>query len=274
MTNPSRPKDPSGFRHLDAGLGPALPMDPLAFDRIVEQAVETILDGSRTVERPRRPWQWLALAAIVVASTAGAATLTARHFIVARAPALASSNVLVPLGVNSKILHPPKHRSNDVDELPATATTSMPTSPSPSVPLPSPPKPAAAEDRLAQANQLRQAGRWQEAEAAYLQIATHYAAAPEAEVASLAAAALRLEHLSDPQGALRLYESLAQGGRLSVEARFGVARCQRALGNPAAEAAALAMVVELAPQSLQADRARQRLSQLRQENATSLNPKD
>jgi tetratricopeptide (TPR) repeat protein len=131
-----------------------------------------------------------------------------------------------------------------------------------SLPAASPGEPAAVGDQLARANLMRQAGRWKDAEAAYVGIAKRFTGASEAEVASLAAATLRLEHLADPEGALRLYESVARGGRLNVEALFGVARCQRALGNQPAEQAALSKVIEQAPQSLQADRARPRLLQL------------
>jgi hypothetical protein len=145
---------------------------------------------------------------------------------------------------------------------PSTAVPSTAAVASTSVPVPSPSVPAAVEDQLAQANLMRQNGRWKEAEVAYLASAKRFAAASEAEVASLAAAALRLEHLADPQGALSLYESVARGGRLNVEALYGVARSQRLLGNQPAEQAALSKVIEQAPQSLQADRARQRLMQL------------
>jgi tetratricopeptide (TPR) repeat protein len=127
---------------------------------------------------------------------------------------------------------------------------------------------AALRDRLAQANILRQSGHWREAEAAYLEIARQYSAAPEFEVASLAAAALRLEHLNDPQGALHLYESLAPEAALSPEARYGVARCHRALGDVVAEDAALSALIDHAPNSIQVERARQRLTQLRSKKGT------
>jgi TolA-binding protein len=121
-------------------------------------------------------------------------------------------------------------------------------------------------DRLGLANDLRRARRWRDAEAAYLAIATDYPAAPEAYVATLAAAALRLEHLGDPAGALLLYQSSSRRGPLGVEAMFGVARSERALGRPDAEAAALQTVIQAYPNSLQADRARRRLGELRPES--------
>ena len=117
-------------------------------------------------------------------------------------------------------------------------------------------------DRLAAAVDLRRAGQWQAAEVAYLNVAAQYPRAPEAYVATLAAGALRLEHLEDPVGALRLYESLAHGSALGVEALSGVARCYQALGNRTAELSALRSVIDAYPTSIQADRARVRLKQL------------
>ena len=55
-------------------------------------------------------------------------------------------------------------------------------------------------DELSAANDLRRKSRWQAAEAAYRDIAAQYPRAPEATVAQLAAAELRLEHLGDAIG--------------------------------------------------------------------------
>ena len=119
-----------------------------------------------------------------------------------------------------------------------------------------------AADLLKAANQLRRQGQWAEAERAYANIARHYGASAQGPVAALAAASLRLEHLSDPRGALRLYQSAKKAPSLSAEAELGVANCYRALGDREAEIAALRRVTAAHPEALFHDRAVRRLQTL------------
>lgn len=119
-----------------------------------------------------------------------------------------------------------------------------------------------AADLLKAANQLRRQGQWAEAERAYAQVATSFTGSAQGPVAALAAASLRLEHLSDPRGALRLYRSALKAPSLSAEAELGVADCYRALGDRAAEIAALRRVTSAHPEAVFYERALRRLQAL------------
>jgi len=81
----------------------------------------------------------------------------------------------------------------------------------------------------------------------------------------VAAASLRLEHLNDARGALRLYqrvvEETAASGDLAEEALWGVAEAQRVLGNTSAETKTLERFLSTFPNSVLAPRARQRLAE-------------
>jgi hypothetical protein len=120
----------------------------------------------------------------------------------------------------------------------------------------------AAADLLKQANQLRRQAQWADAERAYAHIASNYGASAQGPVAALAAASLRLEHLSDPRGALRLYQSAKKAPSLSAEAELGIANCYRALGDREAEMAALRRVTSAYPDALFHERAVRRLQTL------------
>ena len=250
----TEPEDRVGFPPLDRGPGPAPPLAPDDLTRMVERVVSQFRH-----ETPRRRppgLVWYGLAAIVVAASAGAVTLMAKRHVPAPSPSATSQTA----GAQSVPEPRPSATPAPLAEPPPSAA--------PAVDRPSLPAPRASvtvADRLGNANDLRRAGRWRDAEAAYLAIATDYPAAPEAYVATLAAAALRLEHLGDPAGALQLYESSSRRGPLGVEAMFGVARSERALGRPDAEVSALRAVIRAYPDSLQADRARRRLEELRPE---------
>jgi tetratricopeptide (TPR) repeat protein len=249
-------KSRQGFPSLDGQAGPAVPLSPGESAALVERVIDRVL--SRT-ERPRKlRLAWLALAAIVVAASAGAATWVAQR----RTPAgIAPSASDVPLSAPSQGR---AYRLYPALPIPLSVAEPQPSTPRRSLALPPPSGSIkiTAADGIGAANELRRAGRWQAAEAKYREVVADFPSAPEAYVATLAAAALRLEHLGDPAGALRLYQSLSRGGSLGVEAMFGVARCHRALGQTAAEKAALEAVVSAYPTSLQSDRARQRLGEI------------
>lgn len=108
----------------------------------------------------------------------------------------------------------------------------------------------APPDLLAEANRLRRAGSYGEAEATYRRIVQLSPRSREAHVARVAAAGLRLDRLNDPQGAARMYREASRGsGGLAAEATFGLARASRALGDRAAETQALRSIVERFPRS-------------------------
>lgn len=144
----------------------------------------------------------------------------------------------------------------------------MPTQAAPAAPMPvdvpasseptrraprTPSAPAETEsavDLLAEANRLRRAGAYAQAEATYRRVVATSPGAREAHVARVAAAGLRLDRLGDAQGAARLYREAMRGrGALAAEATFGYARASRSLGDRAGEIEALRAIVERHPAS-------------------------
>jgi tetratricopeptide (TPR) repeat protein len=120
-----------------------------------------------------------------------------------------------------------------------------------------------ADDLLRRANALRGAGSYREAERTYLEVTSAHPSTHAAYVARVAAAALRLEHLGDPGGAVRLYRSaIVHGGALDAEARAGLARAYARLGRDAEEAEAWRGLLARHPSSPFAGRARSRLAEL------------
>jgi hypothetical protein len=90
-------------------------------------------------------------------------------------------------------------------------------------------------------------------------VLTTHPQSPQAYVARVSAAALRLEHLGDPAGALRLYGS-GSGGPLTPEIAWGKARAHRALGQTASERRELEALAS--GSSSLAEAARERLKQI------------
>jgi tetratricopeptide (TPR) repeat protein len=118
---------------------------------------------------------------------------------------------------------------------------------------------------LEHANALRAARSWHAAQREYLRIAESGAGSRERYVASVAAAALCLQHTGEPRRALSLYRRALRAlpqGDLSEDVRLGVARAFNALHDEAAEADALREFLAHHPESLDADAARQRLAVL------------
>jgi len=120
----------------------------------------------------------------------------------------------------------------------------------------------APEDWLVEGNRLRGERRWAKADEAYAQALRSAPHSQTAYVARVASAAVRLEHLNDPAGALALYRAAlreAPSGPLREEVLFGIADAQRALGNGTAEREALERFLREHPSSPLAAQARSRL---------------
>jgi len=260
----SEPKDwhLSGLDPLDASPGPALRLSAQAADELAARVVARA-QPQPARHRPTRP-PWLLAAAIV----AGTAAATAGTWVMLRTAGTSGVPVATPSAVD-----PPTHRhpSSAVVRRPHPSEDLSPAAePSSSAPLrrsalPEQPSVSSVEpvpDLLRQANQLRGQGRWADAERAYSDVIRTNPRSAQAYVATLAAASLRLEHLGDPRGALRLYESALQGGSLNVEAALGAARCHRALGNRAAEAEALRRALAAGASGLVRRQTEQRLRDL------------
>ncbi|UJR82788.1 tetratricopeptide repeat protein [Sandaracinus amylolyticus] len=127
------------------------------------------------------------------------------------------------------------------------------------------PAPRTPDDLLAEANALRSAGRWREAEATYARVPREHPDSFSAYVAQVAAGDVRLAHLRDPRGALRLYRralAARPGGPLDAEAREGIARALRRLGDQRGERDTLRALISAHPTTPAATRARARLAEL------------
>lgn len=125
--------------------------------------------------------------------------------------------------------------------------------------------PATAPDLLARANEQRRARDYGAAERSYVQVVARFGNSSSAYVARVAAASLRLEHLGNARGAATLYrEALRRrpNGNLDAEARYGLARAQRRLGQVNAERRTLEELLRQHPQAPFASRARSRLAEL------------
>jgi hypothetical protein len=120
-------------------------------------------------------------------------------------------------------------------------------------------------DALAEANRLRAARRWADAERAYVLVMRAAPESNEAYVATVAAAALRLERLGEPAAAEELFRKaleLRPRGTLAEEAAYGLADCRRARGDSAGEAQALRAFLAGHPDALAAPQAAERLRAL------------
>jgi hypothetical protein len=149
----------------------------------------------------------------------------------------------------------------DTTEAPATS----PELPEARDPVMSLPANAPVEDIVAYANQERKEKRWRAAEALYERVMRDHAGTDAAAIATVASASLHLDRLADPVGALRRYLQalrLRPDGPLAEEARWGLAETHRALGDKAAERSALRAFLAAHPRSVNAARARKRLTEL------------
>jgi tetratricopeptide (TPR) repeat protein len=123
----------------------------------------------------------------------------------------------------------------------------------------------APEDLLQKANQSRAAGRFRDAAQTYSLVYDRFPRSQAAYVARVAAAALELEHLSNPLKARKLFELALQErpkGALDLEARQGLSVALRDLEDRAGEREALRSLVTRHPGSPAARRAQVRLMEL------------
>lgn len=255
---------------LDADDGPALPLDRPALDREVANLFAK-QDALLSVQKRR----WLAGAAIggVLASVSILTAIGSRESKsapIVTAPVVATSRdeALTPAPVAAP-------SPSTVERVPAFDVGSLPTASHSAArrvgPSPSSTSTAAtneveqAEDLLRKANGLRAEKNWADATKTYERVVDTYSTSGQAYPAMVAAAGLRLDRLSDPAGALRLYRRALDarpGGALAEEARFGEARALRALGKTDDERASLQKFLSSYPSSWRAEEARTRLRAL------------
>ena len=247
--------EPAPLEPLDESDGPAVRLSAEEFNTAVSAAVSAAFPARRRLDRRRIPFL-LAAAALGITGVAFALYFGRLQ--------RSSPSPTVLASVSSAGLTQPSASggSNDVQQQPPPAASTETSANPPEIERAKSAGPTNAADMLKAANQLRRQARWADAERVYSQVATTYASVAQGPVAALAAASLRLEHLRDPQGALRLYQSATRASSLAAEAELGIADCYHALGNRNAEVGALRLVVTDYPQALFHERAEARLKAL------------
>lgn len=244
---------------LDDAPGPATPVSPRASREVREQI---LADAARRSRRRAGIWRLLRPApvgaglAVMLVVASGAAAV--RLWPVLRGVVPASAETESPERPESA------PRSSRVHSVPSEVVAPAPD-------LPADPLPSRAEheaaarapiDLLARANQLRAHKRWGAAEAIYLRVLERRAGARVSSTAALAAAELRLSKLGRPRAALQLFERALREepeGALAEQARHGIARAFRALGDTPGEARALRAFIAAHPGSLMLPHAERRL---------------
>jgi tetratricopeptide (TPR) repeat protein len=124
---------------------------------------------------------------------------------------------------------------------------------------------APPEDILALANTRRKEKRWRDADALYRRVMVRHKGSDASVFAAVASAALHLDRLGDPAGALRRYRRALRvqpSGALAEEARWGVAESLRAVDDTDAEAEALRAFLASHRDSVNAPAAQRRLSEI------------
>lgn len=137
-------------------------------------------------------------------------------------------------------------------------------------PIVAEPTSLSAEQLLERANAARARREWAQAERLYARVVqadkgNGVLLSDTAYAATVAAAALQLEHTHDARGALERYRFALNArphGSLSEEARYGMANAHKALGAFDAEQAALRQFLAHHPRSLFAPHAQKRLQEL------------
>lgn len=125
-----------------------------------------------------------------------------------------------------------------------------------------------AEDALVAANRLRLQKQWAPAARAYQDIAGRFAGSDAAYVATVARAQLLLDHLDQPQAALKLFRQALVSqpqGPLTEEVRYDLAACYRLLGDVAGEREALKTFLGVQSSNPRRAAAAARLSELQRQ---------
>ncbi|HEY2735758.1 MAG TPA: hypothetical protein VGI70_17290 [Polyangiales bacterium] len=210
----------------------------------------------------RRRWlQTISIAAGALLAMAGAAAAARFYFHFdepSRAP-LAPPTAVTPIPPQSAhaLLAPEPIPAPEDDAVPAVAPPPRAASKSA--------RASAPEDLLQKANRLRSDAQFREAALTYSQVYERFPKSSSAYVARVAAAAIELEHLSNPTAARRLFEQALRdqpSGALDLEARQGLSVALRDLEDRPGEVRALRSLVEAHPDSPAARRAQVRMREL------------
>lgn len=127
------------------------------------------------------------------------------------------------------------------------------------------PTPVTAQDLLSQASSARRQGEYESASELYRTLQRRFPTSREASVSHVALGRILLDDLRDPAGSLAQFDRYlrrAPRGSLALEARVGRAVALNRLGRGDEERRAWEDLVRRHPDSLHADRARQRIEAL------------
>ncbi len=243
---------------LDESLGPAAPISTERSAAIIAAAIDEAHreKNVRRLRPRRRLWIAALAAALALAMGTAFAALLPRVFgSRTEAPVAPPSQPSTPVATiaETSAMAPPVVATSE----PEPAVTAAPSVTAKEAALPA--------DLLRTANEQRTQRKWSDAESTYEHVMSRSPHSSEAYAASVAAASIRLEHLHDAAGALRLYQAaIAErpNGSLSEEARFGIAEAKRALGDRPGEIEALRAFVANHPDALMRPNADARLREL------------
>ncbi len=228
-----------------------------------QRTVALALSASRSARTglPRRAVWGLSAASVMVGSLAAAQYLGAFS---AR-----SSSELAPVVRATAPLSVPDvsqpQRSAAPGPVATEAEPGLAGSEAPATPPQSTNEPAiqSAAALFASANELRRAGRDEQAIQSYRQLQRNFAASHETALSHATLGALLLQR-EDARGALAQFDRyIAHGGPVLEEALAGRARALGRLGDKAAELRAWQTLLKRFPSSVHAARARARLTELR-----------
>ncbi len=211
-------------------------------------------------KRPRRPFLWLAVALLFTTSAVSAAVSA----VVSRATVEPALLPVPAAPVRPAVATEPPMETVVVGTVVDESTVLEDLAPAAQAPTERE-RQRIADDLLQRANRARRDRRWRRADSLYDRVRRQHPGTRAATVAAVSSAAIRLEQLGDPAGALALYRRAARQaprGPVAEEARFGLAEAYRRLGDTAAERAALTRFVRRHPRSLLIERARARLVEL------------
>jgi tetratricopeptide (TPR) repeat protein len=234
---------------LDDRDGPARRLSPNELDALARAAVGRALPGK--ARSSRRKLQALLIAAALSIAGVSAAVFGARVSDGERSPSVPDGARATPPAERAE---PERAPAPSPPEPTASSEAKTPSNSAPAARAPS------AADLLKTANELRGQGRWADAERVYSEVAAR--GGTTGPIAALAAASLRLEHLGDPKGALRLYESALRASSVSAEAELGIANSYRALGDRDGEIRTLRRLVAAYPNAAFRERVEARLRAL------------
>jgi hypothetical protein len=279
---------------LDGGPGPALPLPSAQLEAAVDAALDAAfpplasaapagarVEGARGARAKRRAR--VAAGVLLLAATLGSAAFAAVGHWRALRPATPSAPANQPAGATPAALAsqpaaetrpaatgapfpvsaPPSDSEVPVTPTPVSSASSVMMEP----PAATHPRPSvSSEDLLREANRLRSARRWSEADQTYERVVATRPRGDDAYVALVAAGALRVDHLGDPRGALRLLgaaDRLRPQGPLREAIGWSQIAAFHALGDAAREIPALDAFVAAYPDSPWQPAARRRLQELR-----------